>query len=96
MTPMKGSEKKPKFNFAELKEAATSGNASVRKKVFAEYFERFEEFPSYLFDNEHGIDERLYQTIQDLTKDPETTKAMHKGIEVLMNRLPLPPEAAGR
>ncbi len=85
-------EKKPKFSFEELKAAATSLNAKVRKKVFEEYFERFEEFPSYLFDNENGIDARLYQTIQDLQSDPETTKTMHKGIEVLLNRLPAPPE----
>lgn len=87
-------EKKPKFSFEELKAAATSLNAKVRKKVFEEYFERFEEFPSYLFDNENGIDERLYQTIRDLQSDPETTKNMQKGIEVLLNRLPAPPEAA--
>lgn len=87
-------QKKPRFSFEELKIAATSLNAKVRKKVFEEYFERFEEFPSYLFDNEHGIDERLYQTIQDIQGDPETTKTMLKGIDILLDRLPSPPERA--
>ena len=81
-------QKKPKFDFEELKAAATSLNAKIRKKVFAEYFERFEEFPSYLFDNTNGIDSRLSETIQDLKNDPETPKNMHKGIEVLIQRLP--------
>ena len=80
--------KKVRFNFEELKAAATSLNAKLRKKVFAEYFEQFEEFPSYLFDNTNGIDTRLQETIQDLRNDPETTKLMHKGIETLMLRLP--------
>ena len=80
-------QKKPKFDFEELKVAATSLNAKIRKKVFEEYFERFEELPSYLFDNENGIDSRLSETIQDLQNDPETSKAMHKGIAILMQRL---------
>lgn len=91
---MSKAEKKPRFSFDELKMAATSLNAKVRKKVFEEYFERFEEFPSYLFDNENGIDERLYQTIQDIQGDPESTKTMLKGIEILLNRLPSPRETA--
>jgi len=80
--------KQPKFNFEELKAGATSENAAVRKRTFQEYFERFEEFPSYLFDNTSVIDSRLFQTIQDLTNDPETSKLMHKGIASLMQRLP--------
>jgi len=85
---MASAEKKPKFNFEELKAAATSLNAKIRKGVFVEYFERFEEFPSYLFDNENGIDSRLQETITDLQNDPETSKSMRKGIDVLMLRLP--------
>lgn len=85
---MKNPQKKPKFDFEELKAAATSLNAKLRKKVFEEYFERFEEFPSYLFDNSNGIDEKLSETIRDIESDPETSKTMHKGIETLMLRLP--------
>lgn len=85
---MAHTEKKPKFNFEELKAAATSLNAKLRKSVFVEYFERFEEFPSYLFDNSNGIDSRLQETINDLQNDPETSKSMRKGIDVLMLRLP--------
>ena len=91
---MKATEKKPKFNFEELKAAATSLNAKIRKKVFEEYFERFEEFPSYLFDNTNGIDKMLSETIQDIKSDPETTKPMLKGIETLMLRLPSTEQAA--
>ncbi len=85
---MSKGEKKPKFNFEELKEAATSANAQTRKKVFEEYFEQFEEFPSYLFDNTNGIDSRLSETIEDLKKDPDTSKSMQKGIVALLGRLP--------
>ena len=63
-------------------------NAKLRKSVFVEYFERFEEFPSYLFDNENGTDSRLQETINDLQNDPEISKTMRKGIETLMQRLP--------
>ena len=84
-------EKKSKFSFEELRVAATSLNAKIRKKVFQEYFEMFEEFPSYLFDNSGGIDARLSETIQDLTNDPETTEKMRKGITALMHRLPSSP-----
>ena len=91
---MQKSEKKPKFDFEELKAAATSLNAKTRKKVFEEYFERFEEFPSYLFDNTNGIDSRLSETIRDISNDPETSKAMHKGIATLMLRLPSSEQAA--
>ena len=85
---MKKEQKQAKFNFEELKAAATSQNAATRKKSFIEYFERFEEFPSYLFDNSEKIDSRLYETIQELTKDPDTTPVMQKGIASLMMRLP--------
>ena len=85
---MKKEEKKIKFNFEILRTDATSKNRAVRKKTFIEYFERFEEFPSYLFDNTKKIDDLLSETILDLTNDPETSKAMHKGIATLMMRLP--------
>ena len=65
-----------------------SNTPSVRKQAFIDYFERFEEFPSYLFDNEREVDVRLFDTIQDLLKDPETPKAMRVGIDALMLRLP--------
>ena|SRR3989344_627196 len=81
-------EKISKFNFEEMKAAATSNDSRVRKNVFIEYFERFGEFPSYLFDNENGIDNRLSQTIEDLKNDPAATDAMKKGITLLLNRLP--------
>ncbi len=80
--------KQAKFNFEELKAGATSPNPTIRKKTFQEYFERFEEFPSYLFDNSERIDSRLFQTIQELMKDPETSKTMQKAITILMQRLP--------
>ena len=85
---MSKQEKKPKFNFEELRAAATSTNAKVRKKIFTEYFERFEEFPSYLFDNESCMDSRLFETIKDLKNDPETSEKMMNGITLLLNRLP--------
>ncbi|OGG51124.1 hypothetical protein A2763_02165 [Candidatus Kaiserbacteria bacterium RIFCSPHIGHO2_01_FULL_54_36] len=84
---MQKTEKKPRFDFEELKAAATSVNAKIRKNVFVEYFERFEEFPSYLFDNTNGVDERLAETIRDLQNDPETSKTMHKGLQALVLRL---------
>ncbi len=79
--------KPPKFNFEEMKAGATSQNVAIRKKTFQEYFERFEEFPSYLFDNSGSIDSRLLQTIKDLSADPTTSNKMQKGITVLMQRL---------
>ena len=84
---MEKREKKQRFSFDEMKEAATSANADVRKKVFLEYLEQFEEFPSYVFDNENGTDTRLSQTIQDLNDDPETSEKMRKGIALLIQRL---------
>jgi hypothetical protein len=85
---MADAEKKPKFNFEELKAGATSTSAKIRRKAFEEYFERFEEFPSFLFDNSNGIDTMLAETIRDLENDPEISKTMRKGIELLMLRLP--------
>ena len=85
---MQKTPKPPRFNFEELKAAATSLNAKIRKKIYEEYFERFEEFPSYFFDNSNGIDERLSETIRDIQNDPETSKSMQKGIAALMQRLP--------
>ena len=81
-------EKVAKFNFEEMKKAATSDNPQTRKMIFIEYFTRFGEFPSYLFDNEKGVDEQLSQTIADLKNDPETPSAMQKGIVLLLSRLP--------
>lgn len=88
MGPTDEKPKQAKFNFEEMRFAATHKDRIVRKKIFIEYFERFEEFPSYLFDNETKIDERLSETIEDLLRDPETSKAMHKGIALLLQRLP--------
>jgi hypothetical protein len=85
---MQKAPKQPKFNFEEMKAEALSQDPAKRKKTFKEYFERFEEFPSYLFDNSEKIDSRLSETIQDLKSDPETTKTMHDGIAALLNRLP--------
>jgi len=87
-------EKKAKFNFEELKAGATSANAKTRRKTFEEYFERFEEFPSYLFDNSRGMDIMLAETIRDIENDPETSKSMRKGIELLMNRISGAPRVA--
>lgn len=85
------SEKKPKkekFDFEKMKLAATHKDAEVRKSVFIEYFERFNEFPSYLFDNEQSTDGRLQSTIEDLLKDPSISKEMRSGVEMLQRRLP--------
>jgi oligoendopeptidase F len=81
-------QKFEKYNFEKMKAAATSPDPEVRKQVFKEYFERFEEFPSFLFDNEKKIDASLLQTIQDLTNDPETPKGMRDGLALLLHRLP--------
>lgn len=89
---VKSSSKKAKFNFEELKTAATSENPELRKKVFEEYFEQFEEFPSYLFDNTDSIDSKLSETIRDIESDPDTSEKMRKGIAVMLNRLPSRPE----
>ncbi|TSC87163.1 MAG: hypothetical protein G01um10148_268 [Parcubacteria group bacterium Gr01-1014_8] len=83
-------KKVDKFNFQKLKMDATSEDPAVRKNIFIEYFERFEEFPSYLFDNSQGIDKLLFDTIQDLTNDSKTSDNMQKGITILMSRLSSP------
>lgn len=85
---MQKAPKLPKFDFEEMKASATSHNPAVRKKLFIEYFERFEDFPSYLFDNTDKIDSRFSETMQDLQKDPETSKKMLEGIASLLNRMP--------
>ena len=77
-----------KFDFEKMKSEATSENPDTRKAAFIEYFERFAEFPSYLFDNESRIDKHLSDTIQELRKDPQTSKTMLTGIEALLDRLP--------
>lgn len=85
---MKKTAAKQKFNFEQLKASATHIDIRVRAKAFAEYFEMFNEFPSYLYDNSSGIDATLLNTIEKLKADPETSKQMLAGIEVLLNRLP--------
>ncbi len=80
--------KREKFEFSKMSALATSSDPRVRKEAFIEYFERFAEFPSYLFENNPTIDPRLHETIQDLLKDVDTPKPMLKGIEVLLERLP--------
>ena len=77
-----------KFDFEKMKSEATSEDPEIRKVAFIEYFERFAEFPSYLFDNEAKIDKHLSETIQELRKDPQTPKPMLIGIEALLDRLP--------
>jgi hypothetical protein len=80
--------KKEKFDFEKMKAAATSDDRQVRKEAFIEYFERFNEFPSYLFDNERQVDPRLAETIQDISKDENVTKGLLDGIQALLQRLP--------
>jgi hypothetical protein len=87
---VKKTQAKPKFNFEQLKAAATHLDVRVRMKAFAEYFEMFQEFPSYLFDNAAGIDATLLNTIEKLKDDPATSKEMKAGIDLLLNRLPSP------
>lgn len=83
-------EKKPKaekFDFEKMKGAATHEDSKVRKQTFIEYFERFSEFPSYLFDNDHELDSRLRRTIDDLLADPATSREIRQGIDLLLRRL---------
>lgn len=77
-----------KYSFAETKILATSPHRDVRKAVFLEYFERFSEFPSYLFDNEREIHIDLWLTAQDILADRDSSKEVCKGIEQMINRLP--------
>ena len=80
--------KEQKFDFESMKFGAANPNPAVRKLAFLEYFERFGELPSYLFDTMPEVDPRLLQTIDDLLKDPETSRAVRQGIETLIRRLP--------
>lgn len=86
---MRDPEKKKleKFDFEKMKAAALSPEPEVRKAAFIEYFERFAEFPSYLFDNEQKIDEGFLATILDIEKDPEMPKPILQGIADLRIRL---------
>lgn len=86
---VKDREKKVKFSFEELRVSGTHQSSAKRKKAFIEYFEMFEEFPSYLFDNSNGIDRLLSETISDIAADPTTSQKMRKGIETLLQRLTL-------
>lgn len=80
--------KKKKFDFEKMKAAALSDDSAVRKAEFIEYFERFNEFPSFLFDNQRSIDPRLKATIQDLSVDKNSSQALLNGIKALLCRLP--------
>jgi hypothetical protein len=80
-------KKLDKFDFDKMKSEATSPDLSLRKAAFIEYYERFEEFPSYLFDNDSKIDEQFLSTIQELEKDEKSTPAILKGIAALRLRL---------
>jgi len=80
--------KKEKFDFEKMKAAATSDNPATRQAAFIEYFERFNEFPSFLFDNEKKVDPRLATTMQDISNDKDSSKAILDGITALINRLP--------
>lgn len=71
-----------------MKAAAMSDDPRVRKEAFIDYFERFNEFPSYLFDNERKIDVRLAATIRDISRDTDVSKALLQGISALLQRLP--------
>jgi hypothetical protein len=81
------SQKPEKFNYEKMKREATHDDSAIRKQSFIEYFNRFAEFPSYLFDNSQVVDERLQATIDDLLEDPETSRELRAGIELLMRRL---------
>ncbi len=81
-------KKREKFDFEEMKIAATDKDPLVRKKTFIEYFERFAEFPSYLFDNERQMDPQLRETIDEILKDKETSSQVRAGVASLLLRLP--------
>lgn len=83
------SKKLPKYSFADMKIAAMSDDAVVRKKEFCDYFERFGEFPSFLFDTDAGVDQRLLDTISDLKSDPLVSDDIKRGIARLVERLPM-------
>lgn len=81
-------QKKERFDFEKMKAAATSEDPAVRKAEFIEYFERFSEFPSFLFDNEHALDPRLAATMQDLSADEDASPLLLAGVKALQQRLP--------
>lgn len=80
--------KKAKYDFEKMKAASTDNDPAIRKAAFIEYFERFKEFPSFLFDNEGKIDPRLAATIQDISSDKDSSKPLLEGITALLDRLP--------
>ena len=80
--------RRKRFDFEQTKALATSNDAEIRKETFIGYFKEFGEFPSYFFDNEMTIDKRLFDTMQHLLVDAETTKEMRTGVEDLLRRLP--------
>lgn len=86
--PAQTSEKKDKFDFEKMKTASTHEDPVIRKAAFIDYFERFQEFPSFLFDNEQATDPRLTVTIRDLSADESSSKALLDGIASLVRRLP--------
>lgn len=79
--------KRPRFDYELMRQAALDPVPATRKDAFIEYFERFSEFPSYLFDLEPVIDERLLVTIDDIRSDPATARAVLEGIDALVARL---------
>lgn len=85
--PLGTQRRREKFHYDMMKSAATSDDDASRKQAFIEYFERFAEFPSYLFDNESGIDARLQKTIDDIRNDVYTEAHVRTGIEALVERL---------
>lgn len=89
MSPAPQSGKRKRFDYERTKAEGTSPKREVRKKLFLDYFNDFKELPSFLFDNEAGIDPQLMETIQDLLDDPGTTKEMRDGIDALLRRMPL-------
>jgi hypothetical protein len=86
--PTPKTAKREKYDFEKMKAAATHADPLVRKAAFIEYFERFNEFPSYLFDNDRTIDPVLAITMRDLSKDENASKELHEAIAALLNRLP--------
>ena len=80
--------KPEKYDFEKMKVSATSDRPEVRKAAFLEYYERFGEFPSYLFDNEKSVDLRLSATIQALLKDPDSSRTLLRDLDALLMRLP--------
>lgn len=77
-----------KFNFEAMKAGAENSDPAIRKQAFIEYFERFNEFPSFLFNNENGIDPNLFETMQEIMGDLDTSPEMRRGVDALLGRLP--------